>query len=162
MGNRAGLVALAVALLSLGAAGHAPGASANPVKKFEAKLAFPALDAAPLAAEEMVCPGPGSADGTFYKFFDLKGDFKNFKVSGPKHLVNEPSPVGIHAINDYDIDLYVFDAKCKDITPDKAAPDAGTEVIETKRPARFALVTYWSGIHPNLPITLEAANSKLK
>ena len=138
---------------------QAPSQAEEP-KKFEATILAPGGGAEAEAIE--ACPGGGDANGVTYVFFELEGDFKNFKVSGPAHLFNEPNPAGVHAINDYDIDLYVYDAKCTDITPDKAAPDAGTEIIETRRPARYALVSYWSGIHPELPITLLAANSKIK
>lgn len=157
-------LALAVGLLAtclLGVALGAPAKAEEP-KKWEFTLLAPAADAAPVLADEMTCPEAGDLDGTFYKFLELGADFKSFKVSGPAHLVNEPNPVGVHAINDYDIDLTVLDAKCNDITPSKAAPDAGTEVFETKRPARFALITYWSGVYPELPVTLLTANSKIK
>ena len=152
-----GLVTLGGVLAGLGGP-----AKAEVPKKWEFTLLAPAADAAPAVAEEMTCPEAGDLDGTFYKFIELGADYKNFKVNGPAHLVNEPNPAGVHAINDYDIDLKVFDAKCKDITQAVAAPDAGTESFETKRPARFALVTYWSGVHPQLPVTLQAANSKIK
>lgn len=139
----------------------APNAVADPHKKFEATLMAPAL----LVAEEspaLACPDPGDFDGTFYKFFDLEGEYKHFKVYGPQHLFDEPEPLGYHNINDYDIDMYIFDRKCNDITPDMPAPWAGTHSAETKKPGRYVIVTYWSGIHPELPITLEVSHTKIK
>lgn len=153
-------ISLAVvgALLSAGA----PAQAAEP-KVFESTIAVPAHDGAKTLADEMVCPGPGDADGSVYRWIDLGGEFKHFRASGPAHLFNEPDPTGLyHDANDYDIDLYTYDAKCREVTPSTANGPAGTEVYETRRPARFALIAYWSGIHPNLPVKLEVANSKIK
>lgn len=148
-------VALAVGLV-LGFA-PAPSKAAEPTT-FEATIAVPGGGADSTAIT--ACPDGGGASGTTYAFFDLKEDFTFFKVSGPPHVVNEPSPVGVHAVNDYDLDLWVFDAKCKQL-PD-ANSDAGVERLDTKRPARYALVQYFTGVIPQIPITLEAANSKIK
>ena len=136
-------------------------AQAEPHKKFEATLTAPGLAVAE-QSPDLACPEAGDLDGTFYKFFDLEGEYKNFKVYGPAHLFDEPEPVGIHNINDYDIDMYIFDKKCNDITPDMPAPWAGTHIAQTKKPGRYVIVTYWSGIHPQLPITLEVSHNKLK
>lgn len=132
-------------------------AQAEEPKVFEANILAPAGGA---EVGHVGCPDGGPANGSTYVFIDLEGDFTFFKASGPAHLVNEPSPVGVHDINDYDIDLFVFDAKCKQL-PDANGP-AGTEKLDTKRPARYALISYWSGVIPNLPITLEASNSRIK
>ena len=127
-------------------------------KKFEAKLAFPGGDGAPVIREKTACPAAGQGDGTFYKFFDLKGDFTYFKVEGPKRLVTDPS--GTTKLGDYDIDMYVYDAKCKDMGAKNT--EAGVESHNTKKPARYVVVHYYTGVHPNLPITLQVANEPIK
>ena len=147
-------VTLAVGLL-MGFA-PMPSKAAEPTK-FETTIAAPGGGA---EVGHVSCPDGGPAAGSTYAWIDLEGDFTFFKVAGPPHLVNEPSPVGVHAVNDYDLDLFVFDAKCKQL-PD-ANSDAGVEKLDTKRPARYALVSYFTGVIPELPITLEASNSKIK
>ena len=159
--RRHGLVAAGLAAFA--AVGFAIPAPAQPNKKFEGTITAPAHDAnAEIFAG--ACPGPGDADGLTYKFFDLGGEFKHFKASGPTHLFNEPdpTPVGYHDINDYDIDMYAFDGKCKEVTPSDANGPAGTERFETRRPARYVVVAYWSGIHVDLPVTLEVSHTKIK
>ena len=157
--TRAGLFAAGLAAAVMVMAAPTP---AEPVAKFEASIAAPAHDAGPRLFAG-ACPGPGDADGLTYAFFDLKGEYKHLKTYGPAHLFNEPDPgTGYHDINDYDIDMYAFDAKCRDITPSGANGSAGTERFETKRPARYVVVAYWSGIHADLPVTVEAAHNSLK
>lgn len=135
---------------------------ADPSQKFEATITAPAHDAGPEIFAE-ACPEPGDFDGVTYAFFDLKGEYKHFKTYGPPHLFNEPDPAGAyHDINDYDIDMYAFDNKCREITPSDANGPAGTERFETRRPARYVIVAYWSGIHIDLPVTLEASHTKIK
>lgn len=157
MNRRSTLIAglLTVGLLSAGLGG---AAKADGATKFEGTIALPGGGADSSVIE--ACPGGGEANGSTYVFFDLKADFSFFKVSGPPHLVNEPNPVGVHAVNDYDLDLFVFDAKCKELP--SANSDAGVEKLDTKRPARYALVQYFTGVVPELPVTLEASNSKIK
>ena len=133
---------------------------ADPNRKFEATITAPAHDAGPELFAD-ACPEPGEYDGMTYAFFDLKGEFKNFKAYGPAHLFNEPMPY-YHDANDYDIDMYAFDNKCKEVTPSGANGPAGTERFETKRPARYVIVAYWSGIHVDLPVTLEVSHTKIK
>ena len=151
-------VLVGVVAIGLLAVGVGSAAKAAEVTKFEGTIAVPGAGAD--SAVITACPGGGEANGSTYYFFELKADFTFFKVSGPPHLVNEPNPVGVHAINDYDLDLFVFDAKCKQL-PD-ANSDAGVERLDVKKPARYALVQYFSGVIPELPITLEASNSKIK
>jgi len=127
-------------------------------KKFEAKLAFPGADGGLAIREKTACPAAGQGDGTFYKFFDLKGDFTHFKVEGPKRLVTDPS--GTTKLGDYDIDMYVYDAKCKEMGAHNT--EAGVEAHSTKKPARYVVVHYYTGVHANLPITLQVANEKIK
>lgn len=133
---------------------------AEPNKKFEATIEAPAHDAGPELFAD-ACPDPGDFDGMTYAFFDLKGEFKNFKSYGPTHLFNQPGPA-YHDVNDYDIDMYAFDNKCKEVTPSGANGPAGTERFETKRPARYVIVAYWSGIYVDLPVTLEVSHTKIK
>ena len=157
MRNRLALLVGTLALCLIGGTLGVP-ASASDVKKFEATIALPGGGAEYHNIE--YCPGGGEANGVTYTFIELKGDYTWFKASGPAHLVNEPSPVGVHDINDYDLDLFVFDDKCKEL-PSANGP-AGTERLNTKRPARYALISYFSGVHPELPVTLEVSNSKIK
>lgn len=153
---------LAAALAAFALVGFAVPTPAEPNKKFEGTITAPAHDAGPEIFAG-ACPEPGDADGLTYKFFDLGGEYKHFKSYGPPHLFNEPDPAGAyHDINDYDIDMYAFDNKCKEITPSDANGPAGTERFETRRPARFVIIAYWSGIHPDLPVTLEVSHTKIK
>lgn len=157
MRNRNFFVAALLALGLVGGLASAPAQAAP--KKFEGHLAAPFADAAGVAADELACPEAGDGDGLFYKFFDLEGDYKNFKVSGPTHLFTDPTG-GTLGWDSYDLDLYVFDAKCNPL-PD-ANSGAGTEKLETKKPARYAIVHYYYGVIPDLPITLEVDNSPIK
>ena len=146
--------------LLLAVAVASPLVGAAPAK-FESTIAAPAHDAGPELFAD-ACPKGNDLEGVSYALFDLKADYTNFKSYGPKHLINEPDPAGAyHDINDYDIDMYAFDAKCRDITPSGANGPAGTEKFVTKRPARYIVLAYWSGIHADLPVTVEAANTKI-
>lgn len=155
---------LRTALATVAAIAAAVGLSApnqaEPNKKFEGTIAAPAHDAGPELFAD-ACPGGGDYNGMTYAFFDLQGEFKHFKAYGPDHLFNEPSPA-YHDVNDYDIDMYAFDSKCKEITPSSANGPSGMERFETKRPARYVVIAYWSGIHPDLPVTLEVSHTKIK
>src|SRR5688572_29957125 len=75
------------------AAGLAVPAQAAPVK-FESTLAAPLQsDTWGLGVTEwdpILCPDAGPADGTFYRFIDLKGEFKNLKLSGPPVIATDP------------------------------------------------------------------------
>lgn len=137
----------------------APG-QAQPNATFKATITAPAHDAGPRLFAG-ACPSGGSFNGKTYAFFDIKGEYKHFKTYGPKHLINQTG-VPYHDLNDYDIDMYAFDNKCKEVTPSGANGPAGTERFETKRPARYVVVAYWSGIHKDLPVTLEVSHTKLK
>lgn len=158
MRSRRACLTMAAALAA--AIGLSAPTQADPNRKFEATIAAPAHDAGPELFAG-ACPEPGDFDGMTYAFFDLKGEFKHFKSYGPDHLFNEPSPA-YHDVNDYDIDMYAFDNKCKEVTPSSANGPAGTERFETKRPARYVVVAYWSGIHLDLPVTLEVSHTKIK
>lgn len=164
-------LALAAGVASLLAIGSAAPAPANEVKKFEGTIAAPA----PIVANAMaghytgvgdnarqVCPKGGSGDGVFYKFFDLKGDFKFFFVSGPPSTINQPDPSGLNGtFHDYDLDLYVFDAKCKELEGDGSINSAnGIGDLTARKPARYAAIAFYSGA-PNLKVTLEASNAKI-
>lgn len=151
---------MAAGLAAFAAIGFAVPAPAEPNKKFEGTITAPAHDAGPQVFAG-ACPGPGDHDGLSYKFFDLGGEYKHFKSYGPDHLFNEPSPA-YHDVNDYDIDMYAFDNKCKEVTPADANGPAGTERFETRRPARYVILAYWSGVHTDLPVTLEVSHTKIK
>ena len=156
----------AVGLLAVGTAAPSPAA---PVKKFEATIAAPAPVVSNATAghyltdkARQVCPSPGAGNGKIYAFFELKEDFKFFFVSGPKSNINQPSPgVFSGTVQDYDLDLYVFDAKCKELTVEGSINGAnGIGDGTAKKPARYAAVAYFSG-PPNLKVTLEASNTKI-
>lgn len=126
---------------------------------FEGTLAFSGpLDAGPPIEDELACPDPGALDGTFYKFIDLKADFTFFKLEGPPRLFTDPA--GGTGIGDYDLDLYVYDAKCNLLT--ESVTSGPTEKTDTKKPARFVIVNYYVGPHPNLPFKFQAANERIK
>jgi hypothetical protein len=162
--RRTALLAAATAGLAL-AALTAP-ASANEVRKFEGKIAAPLpVVSNELAAMESMCPDGGEADGSVYKFFDLKADYKHFYVSGPKLIVNQPEPTGVKGGNyqDYDFDLYLFNAKCKVVDGDGPInKQMGVGALTAARPARYAAINYYAGPYVNIPVTLEASNSPIK
>lgn len=146
-----------IALAAL-AGGLAVPAQAAPTV-FEGTLAFSGpADAGPTIAEELSCPEPGELDGTFYKFIDLRADFTFFKLEGPPRLFTDPA--GGTGIGDYDLDLYVYDAKCNLIG--EGVTTGPTEKVDTKKAARFLVVNYYVGPHPNLPFKLQAANERIK
>ncbi len=163
------MTGIAAGSLAIGLASPAPAAE---VKKFEGTIAAPLpVVSAELAADyvtgealRMTCPEPGDGDGVFYKFFDLKAEYKFFFVSGGEPVINEPDPSGAlgGAIQDYDLDLHLFDAKCNiievdgDITSGSGhAPGIGF------KPARYAAVSYFSGPYPNIAVTLEASTERI-
>lgn len=162
----------AVGLLAVGTAAPSPAAE---IKKYEGTIALPAPVVSNAAAASydpagdairMTCPEAGDGDGVFYKFFDLKGEFTHFFVSGPPSTLNQPdpSPVGLGTIHDYDLDLYAFDAKCNELEIDGSIGTSngiGNGTVVGKKPARYAAVAYFSG-PPNLPVLLEASTEKIK
>ena len=152
--------ALTMAVAIAAAIGLSSPSQAEPNKKFEGTISIPAHDAGPEIFAD-ACPTGGDNDGLTYKFFDLGGEFKHFKSYGPPHLFNEASPA-YHDVNDYDIDMYAFDNKCREVTPSTANGPAGTERFETRRPARYVVIAYWSGIHMDLPVTLEVSHTRIK
>jgi len=160
VGTRRLRLGLTIAVAIVAAIGLSAPSQAEPDKKFKSTIGVPAHDAGPELFAD-ACPKPGQFDGRSYRFFDIGGEYKHFKSYGPAHLVNQPGPA-YHDINDYDIDMYAFDGKCKEVTPAGANGPGGTERFETKRPARYVVVAYWSGIHRDLPVTLEVSHTKLK
>lgn len=140
--------------------------SANPVKKFEGTIAAPLpVVSNELAAMESMCPDGGDADGSVYRFFDLKGEFKHFYVSGPKLTVDQPEPTGVKGGNyqDYDLDLYLFNSKCKAIDGDGPInKQMGVGALTASRPARYAAINYYAGPYVNIPVVLEASNAPIK
>ena len=160
----------AVGLLAVGTAAPSPAAE---VRKYEGTIAAPAPIVANLLAgsyegvdqARMVCPDAGDGDGVFYKFFDLKGEFKHFFVSGPPSTLDQPDPSGLNGtFHDYDIDLYLFDAKCNELEDEGSINKAngiGNASVVGKKPAAYAAISYFTG-PPNLPVVLEASNDKIK
>jgi hypothetical protein len=155
-----------VALLGLAVLGATPAQAAP--KKLTSTVAFPAADVGTwigagygnflpvedVSAVRQTCPTGGDFDGTIFRFFDLKGDYKKFTASGPPVLFNQSTPAG--NFSDYDIDLYLFDAKCNRIVLTGANAGGAVEKQTTSRkPARYAVIVYWQGYMPNMPITLE-------
>ncbi len=153
--RRSALVAL-LAIGALAATGVVSPVRAEP-KKFEGRIAHPAADAAHKLADEFPCPA-GGANGTSYAWIDLKGDYTYFKVSGPPHLW--PGSTTPLQWADYDFDMYVYDAKCKQIG--EGATPAGTEKTSTKKPARFVVIAYYFGVQPNAAYTLQVDNASIK
>lgn len=164
--------ALAAGAAGLLATGFAAPAPANEVKKFEGTIAAPMPVISNMMAGEYLtdaarraCSAPGKAgegDGVNYKFFDLKGDFKFFFVSGPPSNLNVADPSGLNGtFHDYDLDLYVFDAKCNLLDGEGSINSAnGIGDLTARKPARFAAVSFFSGV-PNIKVTLEASNAKI-
>lgn len=151
----AGLSFVALGVL---AAGMAVPAQAAPTV-FEGTMAFSGpLDAGPVITDEMACPEPGPLDGTFYKFIDLKADFTFFKLEGPPRLFTDPA--GGTGIGDYDLDLYLYDAKCSLLA--EGVTSGPTEKVDTKKPVRYVVINYYVGPHPNLPYKLQADNERIK
>lgn len=159
----------AVGLLAVGTAAPSPAAE---VKKYEGTIATPAPVVSNMTAgsyltdaARLTCPDPGDGDGVFYKFFDLKGDYTHFFVSGPTPVINQPEPTGVYGgtFHDYDLDLYVFDAKCNELEGEgsiNTQNGIGNLVVGGKKPARFAAIAYYSG-PPELPVVLEASTEKI-
>lgn len=150
-------LSLLVALLVVGVLASGLGAPAKADGgKFEGTIMAPnpapgSDDYAGLACGDAA---GGPLNGVHYAWIDLKGDFTKFHLTGPARLFEDPAGQGI---GDYDFDLYLYDAKCKDITTHTNGPESGMKT-STKRAARFALIIYWTGIHPDQPYTLQASN----
>lgn len=166
-------LALGIAAVSiLGAATAAPSPAAE-VQKYEGTIAMPLPVVAAELAEDWVsggalrltCPEPGEGDGLVYKFFELKGDFMHFFVSGPTPVVNEAEPSGVYGqVQDYDLDLHLFDAKCNPLEVEGSITGGsgyGNGSVAGKKPARYAAVSYFAG-PPNMAFLLEASNEKIK
>jgi len=149
----------------LGVVGAVP-APAAPISKFQGTIAVPGpVVSNELAAMEDLCPDGGDANGSVYRFFDLKGEFKHFYVSGPKLIVDQPEPTGVKGGNyqDYDFDLYLFNSKCKQIDGDGPInKQMGVGTFTAARPARYAAVNYYLGPYANIPVLLEASNTPIK
>lgn len=164
-------LAVGIAAVGLLAVGAVP-APAQDIKEFEGTIALPA----PIVSNEMVghwvtsgelrqvCPGEGDTNGIFYLFFDLEADYKYFFVSGPELTVNEPEPSGLWgSIQDYDLDLYLFDEKCNELEVEGSimtGAGVGNGMAAGKKLARYAAISYFAG-PPNLPVLLEASNEKI-
>lgn len=163
----------AVGLLAVGTAAPSP---AQEIKEFEATIAAPAPIIAYATAGTYVtdaarqtCPEGGAGDGVIYAFFDLKGEYKHFFVSGPESTLNQPDPTGgavlkLGTFHDYDLDLHLFDAKCNELDVEGSINylnGIGNGSVAGKKPARYAAVSYHHGA-PNIPVLLEASNSPIK
>lgn len=159
----------AVGLLGVGTAAPSPAAE---VKKYEGTIAAAvpvvsaelAQDYVSGGAARLTCPEAGEGDGLVYKFFDLKGEFRHFFVSGPPSTINQPDPAGVNGtFHDYDLDLDLFDAKCNPLDVEGSinlANGIGNGSVAGKKSAAYAAVSYFSG-PPNLSILLEASNEKI-
>jgi len=157
----------------------APNAQAAAPKSAKGTIAAPALTGSSLLAAgnlegeatvtqvRQACPTGGVFDGVFYRFFDLKGGYTKFKASGPKPLVTETVPdnpaTNPITYNEYDIDIFAFDAKCNRIEAPNGSKATGTstggiENLTIRKPARYAAVSYYNGPYPNIEVTLEYSN----
>lgn len=108
---------------------------------------------------DVVCPDGGPGNGVTYVWIDLGEDtqFTKFILKAP-HLAPIPDP-GINGganIGEHDLDLHLYDDKCKEITQHTNNLDSSVKG-DTRRPARYALVNYYIGVHPNVEFTLEAS-----
>jgi hypothetical protein len=158
----------AVGLLAVGTATPSPAA---PIKKFEGTIAAPVpVVGFELGSMEDFCPSGGAADGSVYRFFDLKADFKHFYVSGPASTLNQPLPgdpsgLGVlpgGTLHDYDIDLHAFDAKCRALAVEGPINTAnGIGAGTSAKPARYVAVSYFTGPHPNIKVLVEASTEKI-
>lgn len=162
-------VGLALAVASVAGLASGPSASAAPLK-LVATIAFPSAEvstaigsgntnASELPEARQTCPEGGQFDGTTFKFFDLKAGYTKVKAYGPQ-VVFSQSPAGL-TLNDYDIDLYILDAKCN-LLPSSGTKNAGgafeTASARPANPARYAVINYYYGPYANLAVTLEASN----
>lgn len=104
------------------------------------------------------CPTKGSFDGHTWRFFNLEGDYKSFVVEGPKPVVHQEAPVGY--LDEYELDMFAFDAKCKPLEGNPSASGAGwgnPERLKVSKPARYVAVVYFHGPYLNIPFTLTAS-----
>lgn len=102
------------------------------------------------------CPGPGEFDGSLYKFWDLKGEWKTAKLSGPKPVFGQDLPGGIiNHQNDYDLDLYALDSRCKLIDGFSSNTAGATEKGSARKSFRYVVAVYWAGPYPNIPVQVE-------
>ena len=156
-------VVVSSAALLGGAAAPTP---AQEIKEFAGTIAAPGHAASnELAAMDDFCPDGGDLDGSVYKFFDLGADYKHFYVSGPELIVDQPEPTGVKGGNyqDYDFDLYVFNAKCVEVDGDGPInKQMGVGAYTAARPVRYAAVNYYVGPYADIPVLLEASNSPIK
>ena len=149
-----------LALVALAAGLTSPAQAAPEV--FEETLLFPVqTDTFGLDITEwdpILCPDAGPADGSFYKFIDLKADFTYLKLEGPPVIFTDPT--GAVGWSDYDLDMYQLDKDCKQLPHQNTS--GPLERWDSKKPARYVVVHYYLGVHPNLPFKLSAANEKVK
>ena len=101
----------------------------------------------------------GPLNGVTYAWVDLGADYKKFQFDGPADLFREPDPSGAVGgpFGDHDLDYYVYDSKCRDVTTHSNVGESKVKA-EARKPARYVLVIYWTGIHPNIPYTIIASN----
>lgn len=107
---------------------------------------------------DVICPDGGPANGISYAWIDLgkASKFTKFHLTSP-YLVPVPDP-GVNGgatLGEHDLDLYLFDDKCKEITT-HTNNLSSTVKTSTRRPARYALVNYYIGVTPDVPFTLES------
>ena len=160
MRNRVALALSFVAFLAF--VGLSP-AQAEDKKKFEGVLHAP--NESLFSTADLICPDGGPGNGINYAWIDLGAgsQFKFFKLMAP-HLVGIPDAGGVNAgqnIGEHDLDLYLYDDKCKDITTHTNNLNSSVNT-DTRRPARYALINYYVGVHPNVAYTFEASVSKIK
>jgi hypothetical protein len=157
----------------------APGAGAAPTKSVTGTIAFAGNGSGSLTgggnyegevdgkAVRMTCPSGGALDGIVYRFFDLKDGYKKFKVTGPTPVVNQTIPDNPATtpitVNEYDIDIYAFDAKCNRIEAPNGSTATGTgfgavDNLKISKPARYVAVVYYVGVVPNLEVKVEYSN----
>ena len=166
-------LALGIAAVGLlGVATAAPSPAAAPDKKLEGTIAFPLPELGRETTKgdglhPLVCPHPGEGDGLWYKFFDLKDTYTKFTVKSKATLVRQPDPsgdpVGLTGgtINEYDVDLWAYDAKCNHVeVSGNLMTLAGEGIAKAAKPARYIVVQYFAGPHVNLPVEILASNSK--
>ena len=158
MRTRALIAGGVIALLSLGSLG-VPAQAAE--KKFEGTILMPAPVLGPEEYADLACgePDGGPLNGITYAWVDLKADYKKFQMDGPKDLFREPDPTGAVGgpFGDHDLDWYFYDTKCTNLTTHSNVGESRVKA-ESRKPARYVLVIYWTGIHPELPYIIKASN----
>ena len=126
---------------------------------FEGTLPYPGGELTSQIGQFTGCPDGGPLKPESYVVIDFgeKSNFRQFRLRGPHYIINQPDPSGTLTalVADHDMDLYLFDDRCRAIQEHANNNNSDVDTT-TKRPARYALINYYYGIHLDLPYQLEA------